>query len=332
MKAKQPGHRILLIVLIVILLISVALVVLAFKPFRLKENYLSDPADSYAEAVERIDAILAEEDALVNLSEVCGTRFMTHEEKTENVIVFLHGFTSCPDQFKELGEAYFANGYNVYIPRQPRHGFSDHTGKPLKGLTAEELAQFGTETADIAQGLGERVIIAGLSGGGSVATWLTQERSDIDLAVPIAPFLGVGFIPRPFTRPVTNLILLIPDIFQWWDPVHKINNPLSAPYSYRGYWMHALFENLRLGFATEADAERVKPAAGAILVVTNANDSSVNNAVVAEFEQMWIEHGEEFLQTYQFPKDQHLPHDLITYNRSGGNPDLVYAKLMELIR
>ena len=276
--------------------------------------------------------IKAEEDALEDLDEECGTLLMTHEEETEKVIIFLHGFTSCPIQFKELGEEYFENGYNVYIPRQPRHGFTDHTGKPLKGLTAEELAQFGTETADIAQGLGERVIIAGLSGGGSVATWLTQERDDVDLAVPIAPFLGVSFVPRPLTRPVTNLILLIPDIYQWWDPVHKIDNPFSAPYSYRGYWLHALFENLRLGFAAEEDAKQVKPAAGAILVVTNANDRSVNNTVVAEFEQMWVEHGEEFLQTYQFSKDQALPHDLITYDRSGGNPELVYSKLLELIQ
>jgi carboxylesterase len=321
----------LIIALVVFLIIAISLLVLALKPFRLKGTFSPDPAGSYAEAIERVDVIQAEEDALENLGADCGTLFMTHEEKTEKVIVFLHGFTSCPAQFRELGEEYFENGYNVYIPRQPRHGFIDHTGRPLKGLTAEELAQFGTETADIAQGLGERVIIAGLSGGGSIATWLTQGRDDVDLAVPIAPFLGVGFIPRPLTRPVTNLILLIPDIFQWWDPVHKINNPFSAPYSYRGYWMHALFENLRLGFATEEDAKKVKPAAGAILVVTNANDSSVNNAVVAEFEQSWLEHGEKFLQTYQFPKDQRLPHDLIAFNRSGGNPDLVYTKLMELI-
>jgi hypothetical protein len=142
----------------------------------------------------------------------------------------------------------------------------------------------------------------------------------------------VSFVPQPLTRPVTNLILLIPDIYQWWGPIHKIDNPFSASYSYRGYWLHALFENLRLGFAAEEDAKQVKPAAGAILVVTNANDQSVNNTVVAEFEQMWVEHGEEFLQTYQFSKDHGLPHDLITYARSGGNPELVYTKLMELVR
>ena len=186
--------------------------------------------------------------------------------------------------------------------------------------------------ADIAQGLGERVVVVGLSGGGAVATWLAQERADIDLAVPIAPFLGIGFIPRPLTRELTNLILLIPDFHQWWDPVHQMNNPLSAPYSYRGYYMHSLFENLRLGFAAEEDARLVKPAAGGILVVTNANDESVNNEVVAEFEQLWLEHGEQFLQTFQFEESLGIPHDMITVNRPDSQVEIVYPKLSELIR
>jgi carboxylesterase len=198
-------------------------------------------------------------------------------------------------------------------------------------LTAEELAIFGNDMADIAQGLGERVVVVGLSGGGSVATWLAQERSDIDLSVPIAPFLGIGFIPRPLTRELTNLILLIPDFHQWWDPVHKMSNPLSAPYSYRGYYMHSLFENLRLGFATEEDSKKVKPAAEGILVITNANDESVNNEVVTEFEQLWLEHGEQFLQTYQFEKELGIPHDMITVARPDGRVDIVYPKLLELI-
>lgn len=310
----------------------IVLVVLAVKPFSLRETYTPDPAENYVAAVVRIEATLAAEAEIPDLSPECGSLLMTHDEKVENVIVFLHGFTSCPDQFESLGEEYFNQGYNVFIPRQPRHGLQEYDGAPLKGLIAEELAAFGTEVADIAQGLGERVVVVGLSGGGAVATWLAQERADIDLAVPVAPFLGIGFIPRPLTRPLTNLILLIPDFHQWWDPVYQLSNPLSAPYSCRGYQMHALFENLRLGFAAEEDAKKVKPAVGSILVITNANDESVNNEVVAEFEQLWLEHGEEFLQTYQFEKELGIPHDMITFNRPDGRVDIIYPKLLELIQ
>ena len=311
--------------------VIILLVILAFKPFSLQQTFTPDPAENYEEAVARIEDIQAAEAKLPDLSQECGSILMTHDKKVENTIVFLHGFTSCPDQFATLGQEYFDQGYNVFIPRQPRHGLQEYDGAPLKGLTAEELAAFGTDVADIAQGLGERVVVVGLSGGGAVTTWLAQERADIDLAVPIAPFLGIGFIPRPLTRPLTNLILLLPDFHQWWDPVHQLSNPLSAPYSYRGYQMHALFENMRLGFSAEEDAKKVKPAVGGILVITNANDESVNNEVVAEFKQLWLEHGEQFLQTYQFEKELGIPHDMITVTRPDNHVDIVYPVLLKLI-
>jgi len=312
-------------------LFIILLLLLAYKPFSLRETFVSNPAESYEEAVVRTEDIQAAEAEIPDLSPECGTILMTHEEKVADAIVFFHGFTSCPDQFATLGEQYFNQGYNVLIPKQPRHGLQEFDGTPLKGLSAEELAAFGTQIADIAQGLGERVVVVGLSGGGSITTWLAQERADIDLAIPIAPFLGIGFIPRPLTRPLTNLILLIPDFHQWWDPVHQMSNPLSAPYSYRGYFMHSLFENLRLGFVAEEDAKRVKPAVGGILVITNANDESVNNAVVAEFEQLWLDHGEQFLQTFQFEQELQIPHDMITATRPNGRTDIVYPKLLEII-
>jgi hypothetical protein len=89
---------------------------------------------------------------------------------------------------------------------------------------------------------------------------------------------------------------------------------------------------MRLGYATEADARHVRPAADRILVITNANDESVNNGVVAEFEQMWKDHGDENFANFQFEKSLRLPHDLITATRPGARVDQVYPKLMELIR
>jgi carboxylesterase len=304
---------------------------LAFKPFTLKETFTPNPAQSYKEALMRIQSVLAEETTL-DLHPECASLLKTHGEKTDTVIVLLHGFTSCPEQFAELGQEYFDRGYNVFIPRVPRHGFTDRRGELLKGLTAEELAEFAHETADIAQGLGDRVIVTGLSGGGAITTYLSQERADVDVAAPIAPFLGIGFLPRQLNRPFTNLFLALPDFWQWWDPITKENNPFDAPYSYTRYPLHALLENMRLGYATEEEAIRALPAADKIIVITNANDDSVNNDVIAEFEQMWKKHGEENLVTFQFEKSLDLPHDLITFTRPGARIDLVYPKLLELIQ
>jgi pimeloyl-ACP methyl ester carboxylesterase len=325
---RRPKLSIFLGVLVVLLL---ALVLMASKPFSIDETLSPDPAQSYTEAVSRIETIQAQEGGMADLHPLCETRLLTHGDETEQVIVFIHGFTSCPDQFAQIGQAYFEAGYNVYIPREPHHGIADKLGNPLLNYTAEEMAAFASQTADIAQGLGERVTVVGLSGGGTMATWMAQERADVDLAVPIAPFLGIGFLPRVLNRPLTNLMLLVPNFFQWWDPIKKADNPFSAPYSYTRYPTHALFETLRLGFAVERDSKHQRPAAGSILVITNANDESVNNDVVAEFEQLWHQHGEEFLQTFQFDKSLGLPHDLITPTRPGGDIEAVYPKLEELI-
>jgi pimeloyl-ACP methyl ester carboxylesterase len=311
--------------------VIILLVVLALKPFSLKETFTPNPAQSYEDALARIQSIQAAE-ANLDLHPECATHLQAHNEKTDTVIVFLHGFTSCPAQFADLGKEYFERGYNVYIPRTPRHGFDNRRGEPLQGLTAEELAAYAHQTADIAQGLGERVIVSGISGGGAMATYLSQERDDVDIAAPIAPFLGIGFIPRQLNRSFANLFLIIPDIWQWWDPVHKEENPTAAPFAYARYPLHALLENMRLGYVTEADAKRARPAAEKIIVITNANDESVNNGVVAEFEQIWREHGEENLATFQFDKALELPHDLITAIRPGARVDLVYPKLLELIQ
>ena len=89
---------------------------------------------------------------------------------------------------------------------------------------------------------------------------------------------------------------------------------------------------MRLGYATETDAERLPPSAGRLIMITNASDPSVNNAVVTEFEQLWHEHGEENMQTFQFEEALGLPHDLITSTRPEAQIDLVYPKLLQLIQ
>jgi len=311
--------------------IIIILFIFARKPFSLRESFTPNPAKSYEEALARIEAIQAEE-ANLDLHAECATQLQTHGEKTDTVIVFLHGFTSCPQQFVELGKQYYSRGYNVYIPRTPRHGFNDRRGEPLKGLTAEEMAAFAHQSADIAQGLGERVIVSGLSGGGVMATYLSQEREDVDIAAPISPFLGIGFIPRPLNRAFANLFLTLPDFWQWWDPVHKENNPNTAPYAYARYPLHALLENMRLGYAAEADAKRHPPATGKITMITNDNDDSVNNEVITGLAQVWRDHSDMNLVEFQFEKSLGLPHDLITPTRPGARIDLVYPKLLELIQ
>lgn len=331
MLAKINEHPGKTAVIIIILLLLLAILWLFIKPFRLNQEIIANPVTSYEEAITRIEAIQAGESAAEALNPVCYTTLLTHGEKTEKVVVFFHGFTSCPAQYIPLAEEFFERGYNVYIPRQPYHGMSDNMTTALEALTAEDLANYGSSAADIAQGLGDEVIISGLSGGGSVASYIAQERSDVELAAPTAPFLGVGFIPAFLTKPVTNLALMLPNFYLWWDPTTKNDNPSSSPWQYNRYPIHALMANLELGFVAARAAETAVPEALAIMMIGNENDRSVNNQVTADLVKTWQKHDPNKVDTYDFERELGLPHDLISIDRAASRPDIVFPVMLELL-
>ena len=320
----------LYILLGLILLVILVMLIASFIPFKLKCSFTPNPAKSYADAIERIAAIRAAETS-PDLHPLCVTRAYTHGERVGNAIVFLHGFTACPDQFDQLGRLYYEKGYNVYIPRLPRHGDTDPLGKSLQGMTAEELAETAMQAVDIARGLGERVVVSGLSGGGTMTLWLSQNRTDVALAAPMAPFLGISMIPPFVSRALGHLPRLVPDFFIWWDPINKVNNPFAAPYSDTRFPVHAALEILRLSLSAQAQGRVTRPAAGSIVMISNANDKTVNNRDIASFTNIWKTYGDDVVTAFQFEQSLGLPHDLIRPDRSDARVDLVYPKLMELV-
>ena len=102
-------------------LLALALV-LAVIPVRPRDSGSeSDPALSYDEAVQRFEKYGAQEDAVYG---PCASRLLTHGEKTDVVVVLIHGLTNCPKQFVDLGEEIYDRGANVLILRMPYHGLA----------------------------------------------------------------------------------------------------------------------------------------------------------------------------------------------------------------
>lgn len=323
-------HPILTALMVIVDILVVVVLLLFLWPVTVDDTSVSNPAANYDEAIARIEAIRAAEEATGEIDPRCLTNVLTPGEPTDKVIIFYHGFTSCPEQFRQLGESFLDQGYTVFIPRMPHHGHADHMSEALLNTTSEELAAFATETIDIARALGDDVIVGGLSGGGTIATWIAQEHGDVDTVVLVAPFLGVGFIPTPLNQPIARVIDNIPNIWMWWDPVKRDEQPEGA-YNYPRYPLHALAEYLRLGFAAQQDARENKPGVKQIIVITNDNDQSVNNGITAQFVDAWQAHDEEYLDSYEFEKTFGLPHDLISPEREDGNPALVYPVIVNYI-
>jgi len=288
-----------------------------------------DPAQTYAEAMARFDALLAEEQARGDVDPNCLPYVLSHGAKTQRSIVLFHGLTACPFQYHELAQLYFAEGYNVYVPRLPYHGYLDRTKNHLADLTAENLFAAMDPSLDIAAGLGDKVTMAGLSLGGNVAAAGGQLRSDLWLAVPMSPAFGFRFVPDILTPALTRTLLaLSPDAYMWWDPINQAN--FQAESGYPGFSLRALGEIFRLGLAIRAQASTQPPASQDQLLLDNWGDPAVSLGAIDALRDEWRTQG-NWVSDYRFSLLPWLPHDFISTDAVGAKIDVSYPVLLEII-
>ena len=315
-------------IVIVLLVLLLPILYLWLRPLNAGDlSEAGHPAQSYAEALERIKGLDAKDAG--KLGPFGGTLLLTHGKKTDKVVVLLHGFTKSPHEFEPLGKLLFARGYNVLIPRLPHHGFADRMTPDQSLLTAEEIAAFAEEVVDCAHGLGDHITVAGLSAGGLTTAWAAQHRSDIDKAVIMAPAFGYKAVATPLTRPAMNAYLTLPNSFKWWD--EKLKEKVKPDTCYPQWSTHALAQLLRLSFATQQKAAEHGPAAQSVLVITNANDASVNNAMTARVMESWHRNAARYVRTFEFPASQRLDHDFIDPDMPNQQTQTVYPILLDLI-
>src|SRR6266542_7062903 len=87
----------------IVVLISVGLIswmALSPAPGHQVESH-AHPVASYEEAIAYVKS-MQEEDNKDLTRDVCITMLFSHDMQTDHVIVLLHGFTTCPEQFNEL--------------------------------------------------------------------------------------------------------------------------------------------------------------------------------------------------------------------------------------
>jgi pimeloyl-ACP methyl ester carboxylesterase len=284
------------------------------------------PAANYAEAVQRVESKIATE---VNFYPDSHTILMTHGAKTAKTIVFVHGYPSSPAPFKEISAQFFDRGYNVLAMTMPYHGLADRMNTEHEKLRAEDFIRYADGVVDIARGLGDHVTMVGISCGGLITGWAAQQRQDIDLAVLISPGFGFKAIPRFWTPLMAWAFRVLPNSYLWDDPQKKADSP--RPYNYLRLSTHVLGQILRLSRSIQVLTQRKAPAADSILVITNLNDPAVDNIVTDEVVNLWRTRWAKEVQTYQFPADLGLGHDIISLDDPNMNIAAVYPKLFELI-
>jgi pimeloyl-ACP methyl ester carboxylesterase len=284
---------------------------------------------NFAESVELVRRLQARETADPLINSECHSVLFEHGDAARRAIVFLHGITSSPIQFRDLGARFHARGYNVLIPRMPRHGYTDRLSRDHARLTRAEFVEFVSEAVDIGRGLGKHLTVAGLSVSGVVAAWCAQHRPDVDLAVLIAPAFSPFGVPLLLTPALSRIALRVPNVFIWWDPRQRAR--LGPACSYPRFSTHAMAQSFLLGADVYSAARRKPPAAAAILAITTRRDPAVNNAATRLVLRRWRAHGAATVREYQFGPELGQLHDIIGPYQPNARVDTVYPVLLDLI-
>jgi alpha-beta hydrolase superfamily lysophospholipase len=283
----------------------------------------SFPVASYFAAAERVAQRQSEDDSIA----VAGATsiLMTHGAKTPRAYVLLHGFTDSPKQFEELGKRLFAKGDNVYVPRLPHHSERAWGVRELGNVRPAELIAFGDSTVDIALGLGDSVVVVGLSAGGNIAASIAQSRPDVARAVIIAPAINAGRLSGSVGRKLGFFASLLPDVVRPAKP-----DSLRPDYV-QGISTRGLGQVLQLGDRVRSNAQRAPSQTKQIAFLLNENDRTVSDDASIEVARYW-EAGPSLVSVYQFPRELKLPHNTMELTEKGGNLEIVLPVVEALAR
>lgn len=305
--------------------LNISLVTAACAPPQTAPGPAAHPgAPSYADAVARI-AIQQRQDDSVAVTNGRSI-LMTRGAPTPRVYVLLHGFTDAPTQFATVGAHLFADGANVYIPRLPHHAERTSPLRAISRVRSDELARFADSTAEIARGLGDTIIVVGLSAGGVLAGWIAEYHPEVQRAVLIAPAIGPGGVSDDQAGGLVILASKLPDVERMTAPIDT-----TRPENVAGITTRGLAELLTLGHRVHAQAENGPPAVRDIVFLLNEGDRTVSETVSLDLAQRWLDRGAS-VSAYRFTASAKLSHNVMELTSRGGNTELVYPVVEALAR
>ncbi len=264
------------------------------------------------------------------VNDVCVATLMHHDRKTPRVYVLLHGLTNCPAQFERIAKALYAEGHNVMLPRMPFHGLvnrlSDEPGK----LRLRGVAEWAAEALEIAHGVGDEVIVAGLSVNGTTAAWIAQKRPDVKRVVIISPFYAPPGIPSQLQGSLGRLLVRMPNLFLWWDPQLKQELP-GPPYVAPRFPTRVIGEFMLLGSYLQKSAGKSAPACRQIRVLLSDADKGINLPLAKAFTARWKKWPDRDVEEFVFPADLKVPHDMLDPHQPDQQLEVTEPELLRIL-
>lgn len=179
-------------------------------------------------------------------------------------VLLVHGFTGNPMSMRPWGEHLAAAGFTVRCPLLPGHGT---TWQDCNASTHEQWTTTVERAFDELRATCDRVFVAGLSMGGTLATRLAEVRPD-----DVAGLLLVN--PALLTQRLdAKLLPLLSKLTPSWAPIASdIKKPGAVELAYPKLPTRAMMQLRGLWALTRADLARVT---APLLVFTSREDHVV---------------------------------------------------------
>jgi len=246
-----------------------------------------------------------------------------HGHRTPRAFVLFHGLTNSPYQFRDLADSIYGAGDNVFIPRLPWHALPNGTQRELARIRATALRAVADTSIDIASGLGDTVIVFGLSLGGTMAAWVAQYRP-VGRVVIAAPALGVSHVTAALETPLMNLALRLPN-YSHDDPADPLR-PDRMP----GWCSRGIAQMMELALAARRGASARAPHTRVIRMLVNAHDQTVNRTLIDDLVASWRGQGAP-VEMYELSDTLRLPHDLVDPTERGAKPSVTEPVILALL-
>jgi carboxylesterase len=186
----------------------------------------------------------------------------------------LHGFTGNPQSLRGLAEAFLAAGFAVELPLLPGHGTSVDD---LAGTTWADWSAAAEAAYQSLAGRVDKVVVAGLSMGGSLTLWLASRHPEIAGIVCVNPAIEIGAEMVDGLRQMLDAGV---------DRIPAIGNDVADPDAReKAYDATPLRPLLSLADAAAATVDDLVKVACPVLLLNSPQDHVVdphNSEIVAE--------------------------------------------------
>lgn len=194
-----------------------------------------------------------------------GAEPVSHAGSEVGVLV-VHGFTGSPQTMRPLTDALVAEGFSVEMPRLPGHGTDI---EDMKTTTFDDYSSTAEAAlADLAART-ERVVVVGLSMGGTLTAWLTARHPEVAGAV----FINAAVAPMD-----PGLISMVDDMIAAGETqAPGVGADIADPDGHEDAYDGSPLVPLRsLGIAINELQANLAKIACPVLIMTSPNDHVVD--------------------------------------------------------